>query len=185
MSDNTNPDGQSSDRDGQDDQNTTQNDELGEKGQAAIKAERDARRRAERDLKALQSRLAELEGKDKSDVERLTGERDAAGKRAEEALTKLRNANARTAVYDEVGSLASPRAIYALIRDDVEFDDEDQPTNVAELIAREKKADPSLFRAAAGSGDGGARSSDTKPDFKNPLERLSHAYASNTEAKRR
>ena len=47
---------------------------LGDGGQKALDAERKARRDAERESKALAARLAELEDKDKTEVERLTAQ---------------------------------------------------------------------------------------------------------------
>ncbi len=182
MTDTTTTTDQSADRDGQqDDQHQNQNDELGEKGQAAIKAERDARKKAERDLKSAQTRLSELEGRDKSDVERLTGERDAAAKRATDTETRLRDANARSAVADAAGKVnaISTRAVYAMIRADLEFDDDGDPTNVDALIKQAQKDEPSLFRAAAGSGDGGRRDSNDR-EISPGLDRLTYAYEKNS-----
>jgi hypothetical protein len=67
---------------------------------------------------------------------------DKAGKSA--AIEAARAANA-----------ISGTAIYALIRDRLEYDDDDEPTNLERLIADARKAEPSLFQASAGSGDGG------------------------------
>jgi hypothetical protein len=122
---------------------------------SALDKERKAARDAAKQVKALQAKLDEIENAGKPESEKLSRERDAAIQRAEAAEQRIRTANARTAVYEAVGSLASPRAVFALIKDDLDFDDDDMPTNVTDLIAREKKADPTLFRAAAGSGDGG------------------------------
>lgn len=166
------------------DQTDATSDDLGDKGQAALKAERDARKKADRELKALQAKVAEFENANKSEAEKAAAERDAAIKRADAAEQKVRSSNARSAVYEAVGVTASPRAIYALIRDDLEFDDDDEPTNVAELIAREKKADPTLFRASAGINDGGARDSDTR-ELSPGLDRLTHAYATSSKSAKR
>lgn len=159
-------------------------DELGDKGEKALKAERDARRKAEREARALRDKVAEFENANKSETEKAATERDAALKRAEAAEQKVRNSNARAAVYEAVGSTASPRAVFALIRDDLEFDDEDQPTNVTELIAREKKADPTLFRASGGSGDGGKTGDTEQRNFASPLERIAAGYERNSKARR-
>lgn len=186
MSDDATTQDQSTEREAQtDDQSAdTQQEELGEKGQAALKAERDARRKAERELKAINERLAEFENRDKSATEKAASERDAAVKRAEAAEQKIRTANGRIAVSEAVGTTASPRAVFALIRDDIEYDDDDQPVNIADLIAREKKADPTLFRAANGSGDGGATSSSAPKEYATATDRLSAGYANSSKAKR-
>jgi hypothetical protein len=151
---------------------------------SALDKERKAARDATRQMRDLQRQLDEIKNAGKPEEER----REAALKQAEEraaaAEQKVRTANARVAVSDAVGTTASPRAIFALIRDDLEYDDDDQPTNLADLIAREKKADPSLFRAAAGSGDGGATSASAPKEYATPTERLSAAYGTIGKARR-
>lgn len=150
---------------------------------SALDKERTRARQAEKDLKAAQTRLSQIEDKDKSDVERLTGERDAAAKRAEEADIKLRNANARVAVTEAAtnAKAISAAAVYALIRPDLEFDDDGEPTNVAALLAQVQRKEPLLFRAANGSADGGKDTRDTKPDLRPGMDRLTYAYG--TESK--
>lgn len=151
------------------------NDEL--KGlKSALEKERKDRKQAQKDMKALQDRIDAIESEGKPESEKLSRERDAAIQRAEAAEQRIRTANARTAVYEAVGSLASPRAVFALIRDDLDFDDDDMPINVADLIAREKKADPTLFRAAAGSGDGGKGGSSPTTDDMNAQMRKALGY---------
>lgn len=50
----------------------TDDDKLGDGGKAAIKAERDARKAAEKELKEVQDRLKAIEDKDKSELEKAT-----------------------------------------------------------------------------------------------------------------
>lgn len=50
----------------------TGEDQLGDAGKAAIKAERDARKAAEKELNELRTRLQAIEDKDKSELERAT-----------------------------------------------------------------------------------------------------------------
>ena len=136
---------------------TTEADDLGEKGTAALKAERDARKKAERDLKALRTRLDELENAGKSEDEKRQAALKAAEDRATAAESRYRAAIGRAAVTDAASKAGaiSAKAVYALIRDDIDFDDDGEPTNIDALVAAAKKDEPSLFRAAAGSGDGG------------------------------
>ena len=143
---------------------------------SALEKERKAARDATRQLRDIQKKLDDIENAGKPESEKLVRERDDAIQRAEAAEQRIRSANARTAVYEAVGTAASPRAVFALIKDDLEFDEDDQPTNVDELIAREKKADPGLFRAAAGRGDGGHRGG-TAPDVKPGVDRIRQAYS--------
>jgi hypothetical protein len=139
------------------DQTDESTDELGDKGEKALKAERDARRKAERELKALNTRLAELENAGKSEDEKQSAALKAAEDRATALEARIRDTNARSAVTDAAtkANAVSTKAVYALIRDDIEFDDDGEPTNIADLIKAAKADEPSLFRASAGSGDGG------------------------------
>ena len=102
-------------------------------------------------------RIEEYENAGKTELEK----RDAAVKAAEDrALSlekRLRDQSARSAVTDAAAkaNAISTSAVYALIRDGLEYDDEGEPTNVPALIAQARKDEPALFRAANGSGDGG------------------------------
>ena len=157
MSDDTNTEEQPTEREAPEGDKQESSD-LGEKGTAAIKAERDARKRAERDLKSAQTRVAELENAGKSEDEKRTAALKVAEERATAAEQRLRDANARSAVTDAATKLnaISTRAVYALIRGDLDFDDDGEPTNVAKLLKQAQADEPSLFRASNGSGDGGA-----------------------------
>ena len=180
-------------RDAQPNESTTdqttdeQADELGEKGQAALKAERDARRKAEREAKALAARVAEFENANKSDAEKTAAALDAATKRADAAEQRLRDANARVAVTEAAQKVnaISVRAVLKLIEDDLDYDDEGEPTNVDALIAQARKDEPSLFRHAGGSADGG-KTGTTTPEAQPGIDRIRQAYAtSSTSARRR
>jgi hypothetical protein len=171
-----NNDGGSEDGDGA-------NDDRAELKEALAK-ERKAARDATRQLRDLQKQLDDLKNVGKPEEERREAALKAAEERAAAAEQKIRTANGRIAVSEAVGTTASPRAVFALIRDDIEYDDDDQPTNITDLIAREKKADPSLFRASNGSADGGATTRTITREFSNPTERMSAAYDKSGKAKR-
>ena len=64
-------------------------DDLGEAGKKALDKERVARREAEKQAKDLADRLAAIEDKDKSEVERLTAKAADAEKRASDAEAKV------------------------------------------------------------------------------------------------
>lgn len=126
-------------------------------------------------------RLTEFENANKSESEKLVADRDNATKRAEAAEQRTRDLLARSAVYDAAADANVPangfKAVYALIRDDIDFDDEGEPTNIADLMKQARKDAPLLFPAAQGSGDGGKRSTnDGRSEFANPLDRLTYAY---------
>ena len=124
---------------------------------SALDKERKAARDATKALKDAQARISEFENRDKSDTERLTAERDALKEQAETALQKLQTANARAAVTEAAtkANAVSPRAVFALIREDIRYDDDGEPTNVAALLKAAQADEPSLFRKSGGKGDGG------------------------------
>ena len=136
---------------------TTGDDDLGDKGHAALKAERDARKKAERDLKALRAELDTLKNAGKSESEQIEARLKAAEDKATAAELRLRAAygeNAVTRAASKAGAI-EPSAIYELVDHELEYGDDDKPINVDEALASAKKRYPALFRAAAGSGDGG------------------------------
>lgn len=153
----------------------------------ALDAERKSRKQMERDLKAAKQRLDEIENAGKPEADRLATERDAAAKRAEAAEQRLRDANARVAVTEAATKVnaISVRAVLKLIEDDLEFDDEGTPTNVDALIAAAKKDEPSLFRAAAGSADGGKNGTTGTREVNPGLDRLTHAYETSSKSANR
>lgn len=125
----------------------------------ALEDERKLRRDAERASKDNAKKLKDLEDASKPDIERLTGERDELKTNYEKALVELRDAKAQGIVAKAArdAKAISPNAVYALISRDLEFDDDNKPTNVDALIAGVQKSDPDLFKEIVnGSGDGGA-----------------------------
>lgn len=153
---------------------------------SALAAERKDRKQAQKDLKALQDRLDAIENDGKPESEKLTRERDAANQRAEAAEKRLRDANARVAVTEAAQKVnaISVRAVLKLIEDDLEYDDEGEPTNVDALIAQARKDEPSLFKHAGGSADGG-KTGGSKPEAQPGLDRIRQAYASSSTSARR
>lgn len=110
-------------------------------------------------LRAAEAKAQAAEDAGKSDEEKRAHALKAAEERAADLERKLRATNARVAVTEAAAkaNAISGRAVYALIREDLDYDDDGEPTNVAALIAQAKRSDPELFRAAAGDGDGGKR----------------------------
>lgn len=143
----------------------------------ALKAERTKARNADRDLKAIRTELDTIKNAGKSDEERRDADLKTAQARADAAEQRLQTANARVAVTDAAtkANAVSINAVFALVRDDLEFDDAGEPTNVAELIAQARKDEPTLFRAASGGADGAKQNSEAR-DIKPGLDRLTHAY---------
>lgn len=79
---------------------------LGDGGKAALAAERKARRDADAQLKALQSKLAEFEDRDKSELEKLQTRLAAAEKSATEATLKALRADVAQAKGVPAGLLS-------------------------------------------------------------------------------
>lgn len=105
----------------------------------------------------LLKQITDQEDAQKSDLEKLTGERDDFKTRYETLEAKYRASIAESAVKDAATAAGaiSAKAVFALIRDDVTYDDDGQPENVAALIEKAQTDEPALFRKAAGRGDGG------------------------------
>ena len=130
----------------------------------AQKQIRDARKDAEK----ARARVSEFENANKSEIQKRDDALKASEQRATAAEQRLRDANARSAVTDAAtkANATSTRAVYHLIRSDLEFDDDGEPTNVAALLKAAQRDEPSLFRASSGSGDGGAGGDpNAKPDL--------------------
>lgn len=111
--------------------------ELGEKGKAALDAERKARRDADKRAKDAEARLKALEDEKLSDTEKLKKEAEAGKALASTATEKLRRANLITALADEGLHGARAKAAAKLL-DSVEFDDDDEPTNLKDAITSAK-----------------------------------------------
>lgn len=143
----------------------------------ALKAERTKAKSADRDLKAMRAELDALKNAGKSEEERRDADLKSAQTRADAAEQRLQTANARVAVTDAAtkANAVSVNAVFALVRDQIEYDDDGEPTNVPALIADAKRDEPSLFRKSAGTADGGKQNSDVR-DIKPGLDRLTYAY---------
>ncbi len=143
----------------------------------ALKAERTKAKNADRDLKATRAELETIKNAGKSDEERRDADLKTAQARADAAEQRLQTANARVAVTDAAtkANAVSVNAVFALVRDQIDYDDEGQPMNIPELIAQARKDEPTLFRASSGSGDGSKQTSEAR-DIKPGLDRLTHAY---------
>lgn len=114
-------------------------------------------RKLRRENAGYRKRVKDFEDASRTDDERRDAALKDAESRADAAETRLRTANARSAVTDAAtkANAISARAVFALIQSEIDYDDDGEPTNVPALIAAAKKDEPGLFRAAAGGGDGG------------------------------
>lgn len=125
--------------------------EVGPTGQAAIDAERKARRDAEKALKQAQAQLAAIADKDKSDLQKAT----EAGAAAEARAVAAEQALAAAAVRDEVSKAAatagaiSVDAVVAMAAGRVTVGDDGLPANVPAVVAAIRTSNPELFRTVA------------------------------------
>ncbi len=125
-------------------------------------------------VEAMLDRFAELENTGKTELHRLEGERDTFKTRSTELETRLRDVTASTAARDAAAKAGarSPRAVYALIRSDIEFNKQGEPTNIAELIEAAKTDEPGLFKAADGTADGGASGNNGTRDINSVFRQM-------------
>lgn len=124
-------------------------------------------------LKDAESKVQAAEDAGKSESEKREQALKAAEERATAAESRYQAAIGRAAVTDaatKAGAISS-RAVHALIRDEIDFGDDGEPTNIDALINAARKDEPQLFRAAAGSGDGGKSGTTPKPSDVNALLR--------------
>jgi hypothetical protein len=140
---------------------------------SALDKERKAARDASKQLKSLQAELDQLRNAGKSEEEQREAALKSLQTEAERWKTRALESAARVAVSDAAAkaNAIEPAAIFALVSRDIDYDDDGQPTNVADVIANARKAYPGLFRAAAGSGDGGKGGTGAEANDMNALIR--------------
>lgn len=112
-----------------------------------------------------------------TELEKATRERDSYKARLEtiEKGVRTDRANAEAISLAAKSGAIDAGAIARLIpADAIEFGDDGKPSNVAELVTQAKKDYPTLFRAAAGSGNGASKDAETEAGT--PLSRLERAY---------
>ena len=138
---------------------------------AALKAERDARRRFEREFKQAAAKLGEFEMAQKSDLERLIAERDQLKELTATQEAQLRRTLTETAVRDaaEGAGARNGRLVWKLVKDDLEVSETGEVTNLAAAIAQARKDAPELFgpagRSDAGKGAGATHTAPTMTDL--------------------
>ena len=132
--------------------------------------------RKERD--EMTRKLKEFEDAKLSETERLTKELSELKDQQATWLAERRERDTRDAVIeaasDEKVGARNPRAIYRLIRDELEFDDSGKVRNLDEAIKKAKAEFPELFgkaTGAAGSVNGGAGGRNAPPMDMNALVR--------------
>jgi hypothetical protein len=144
-----------------------------------LDAARKTQRETERNLKAAQDRLAELEAKDKSDVERVTAERDKLKADLDARDVRMRDMAASTALLGAATKAGAryPDLIVDRLRTKAELDDDLNVTNAEALVTAAKREYPDLFRIVDGKADGGKSDSATDTSHLRGPSRIAAAYA--------
>jgi hypothetical protein len=158
VTDSTTAEAQDANADAAQDATTTSGQDSQPTGFDALPPETQAEiRKLRKEAAGYRKKVEEYESANQTEAEKRDAALKAAEDRATTLETRLRDLSARSAVTDAASkaNAISTTAVYALIRSDLEFDDNGEPTNVQALIKQAQKDEPALFRAANGSGDGG------------------------------
>ncbi len=109
-------------------------------------------------VKDAESRAQAAEDKDKSELQRTVERAEKAERDAEEHRRELTAVRTERRIRDaaEAAGGRNLRAIYRLVKDDAETDDDGGIANLDALIAQAKKDTPEFFRPSVGKADGGA-----------------------------
>ena len=140
--------------------------DLGDAGKKAIDQERKARRDAEKRAKDAEAKVKKFENEKLDDKQKAEKRAEEAENRGKQATAKLQRANLLNALAEE--GLTGPKAKAAarLLDGEVEFDDDDEPTNLKDAIEAAtaeygedtfKGATPKEPNAPSGGADQGAR----------------------------
>jgi hypothetical protein len=123
-------------------------DPLGEPGKAALDAERTARKAAEKAAREAQKKIDQLEAANLSEADKLKKQAADGVAAAATATAKLQKANLIGALADK-GLTGSKAKAAARLLDDVEYDDDDEPTNLDTVIkAAATEYGDDLFKGA-------------------------------------
>lgn len=130
----------------------------------ALKAERDARKALERELKPLKTYKQEQEQAKLSEADKLKAREQAATEKEATLTTRertiaVRDGLAAAATAEKLALNVSTATVIRLIDlDRVEFNDAGEPTNLGPLLKQLAKVEPKMFepQRRTGSADGGA-----------------------------
>jgi flagellar biosynthesis GTPase FlhF len=130
-----------------------EDEKLSEGGVKALKAEREAREKAEKEAKAEKKRADALEREKLSEEEKAKKDAEEAIAKGEAGTAKLRRANLLIALAEK-GLTGGKAKAAARLLDGVEFDDDDEPTNIDDaLTAAKAEYGPEMFTAAKADDD--------------------------------
>lgn len=174
MADDTNPGATQGDDQTQADQQQNQQADdldqiqgLGDAGKEAIRKEREraanaekARKDLDKQLRDANKRLKDIEDAGKSEAQKIADERDALRDRVDALAKKAREANGREAVRGAALKLGADAkrvdVIWKIVRSDLAYGDDDEPSNLNDVLNALKSEHPEEFKVSPGKGDGGA-----------------------------
>lgn len=134
----------------------------------------------------LLKQITDQENAQKTELEKITGERDTIQSRYSELESRHRETIGESAFVDAAtkAKARSPRLLFHAYKSQLEYDDAGQVTNLKAVLDKAKSDEPGQFLKAAGRGDGGAGSGTghTHPDIKPGVARMAHAYEENERA---
>ena len=111
----------------------------------------------------LRKQLNDLQDTHRADLESRDTALAEAQRQAADATERYRTAMAKANVLEAApkANAISGNAVYACIKDSIEYDDDGTPTNVADLIEKLKSDDPDLFRKTSIDGGRGTPTATT------------------------
>lgn len=157
--------------------------------EAVVQKERAATKTAEKAAREAQAKLDKIEADSLSETEKLKKQAEDGAKAAVTATTKLRQANLITALADK-GLAGGKAKAAARLLDGVEYDDEDEPTNLdVALDAAKASYGEDMFAAGeptkpkpGGTANGGDGGNDAKVEL--TADELEAAKATGTTPER-
>lgn len=130
-----------------------------EKLSRALEAERKRTRDFEREVKRLGKEVEDATGREKTELQKMLDRAEKAERTADERAQQYRAVKAEQAVRDAAESTGArnPRAVYRLIKDDLEVADDGTVTNLDDAIKAAKRDTPELFQSPNPKTDAGAK----------------------------
>lgn len=103
--------------------------------------------------------LKQFEDAQKTELERITGERDTYLSELETLRATIRDTQAESAFLDaaQKANAVAPKTLFRAYKSDLEYDDDGAVTNLAAVIEKAQADEPTLFRQSTGSADGGRK----------------------------
>lgn len=111
-----------------------------------------------RENASYRNKVKSFEDEQKTEAQRREDALQEAQDRAARAEERAQRATGKAAVMNlapKAGAI-SANAVYAMIAQSIEFDDDGEPTNVSDLLDKCREDEPDLFRTPSGDGGKGA-----------------------------